>query len=201
MGRKTSLRISGRPGGIPPLGFGPLERLRKRKSTASAPAGAESRACLARYVPFSGFLTLLRACSSRHLSALLHAVTLVGFYSSGHSASGARSSFEAGGPPGVRPRLAPRSSPPGRPLTRVGAPLPAHAIPRELRSPARSGSGRAPTRRGRSSHELLAPPRAGPDPGLLILRRSRVALLLPAGPAKDLGPALPRRPVGTRGSA
>jgi hypothetical protein len=73
-----------RPGGIPLLGFGPLERLWARKSTFWLPAGNQSRVCLARYVTLPGFSPLLGCYSSRDRAAERAGRNACGGRSSGH---------------------------------------------------------------------------------------------------------------------
>jgi hypothetical protein len=62
----------------PPMGFLPLQRMTAR-------GVHDSRVYLARFVPPTGFLTLLTAYSSPRLPALFHAGTLMGFYPPGVS--------------------------------------------------------------------------------------------------------------------
>jgi hypothetical protein len=65
----------------PPMGFLPLQRMTAR-------GVHDSRVYLARFVPPSGFLTLLTVCSSPCLPALFHAGTLMGFHPPGVSPPG-----------------------------------------------------------------------------------------------------------------
>jgi hypothetical protein len=62
----------------PPMGLVPLQRMTAR-------GVHDSQACLTRFVPSSGFLTLLTVYSSPCLPALFHAGTLMGFHPPGVS--------------------------------------------------------------------------------------------------------------------